>query len=1009
MMYLLAEQTSVSAGNWILLLLDATLKGSVILIAAVLLDSALRSTSASNRYRMWCCALCSLAAIPLLAGVLPKWQVPLLPNPDLVSVSQASDSTAIDTKPPIQLAVPEKAIAMVPVFESRAGLAPVVPHFQPQDFDDLNILAHLLTQEVDSQTSKDDKQRAIITQSSVLDTTPNEETSAGFAPFSLPDWHWSVWVVMIWVTGTLGLIVYLFAGVSRIAAITRSAIPLDDEDSTETLRKLSRQAGVLRPVRLLHCRQIRIPMTWGHLHPVILLPTSCINWSKTRRRIVLLHELVHIRRGDWLMQIASQLICAAYWCNPLVWIATRRLCIERERACDDQVLGFGTRPTVYASHLLDIARNIASGGSLTMASLGMAHRSQLEGRLLSILDPGTKRHGFGRIATLTAIIGMGAGVMPLAAIQPWAESTTREIADPIDDGERNIETTRIDGEIVIKSDGKYNFNWTEDDVEYRIRIRGKVVLTEDGVESISDDGYLRIIVEDDDDERRVVIRMGEDGDLSYDLRFNGEKRKLSDKARRWVKRVVRKTVHQIQKFEASMDELDENMKHLDIEMKEMQEQLHRQLSEIEIPDMQELHLQLKKLSEMEDLDFGDLHIQISDLDIPELEGLQEKLAVLHDLKIKDLDTLHIRIPNIKVLTDINVKKLDKLKKLNRIRIKEMREQAGASRKAGEQIRIQIRKQMEALHEQFSQLHDLDFDFGDFEFDGDFEFGDFKFGDFEFGDFKFEFDHHTFEFDHEEFEKKLESALKQHGNTFERWSRRRGHDLSDIHEQLEPHLEQLHKHLQGLHLEMPDMKRLHERLEPMMRNLHKNMPQLEGLSERIQKHLKPQMEKLHKRMEVLHEYIDQVREEIADEVRDVIEEEISEADLDLSRSQRKRMSRLVDELVEAITNNSGMNIDDGVVQFNDSKRRILKKLSRIVRNADFDFDDDAAEQLEEAVERIADRLSDLEIEIDADLSDKIENFDVEFDFDPGDLKFDFDFGDDDDDDDEGDIAFNSNVA
>ncbi|MCH7603357.1 MAG: prolyl aminopeptidase, partial [Planctomycetes bacterium] len=676
MMYLLAEQTSVSAGNWILLLLDATLKGSVILIAAVLLDSALRSTSASNRYRMWCCALCSLAAIPLLAGVLPKWQVPLLPNPDLVSVSQASDSTAIDTKPPIQLAVPEKAIAMVPVFESRAGLAPVVPHFQPQDFADLNILAHLLTQEVDSQTSKDDKQRAIITQSSVLDTTPNEETSAGFAPFSLPDWHWSVWVVMIWVTGTLGLIVYLFAGVSRIAAITRSAIPLDDEDSTETLRKLSRQAGVLRPVRLLHCRQIRIPMTWGHLHPVILLPTSCINWSKTRRRIVLLHELVHIRRGDWLMQIASQLICAAYWCNPLVWIATRRLCIERERACDDQVLGFGTRPTVYASHLLDIARNIASGGSLTMASLGMAHRSQLEGRLLSILDPGTKRHGFGRIATLTAIIGMGAGVMPLAAIQPWAESTTREIADPIDDGERNIETTRIDGEIVIKSDGKYNFNWTEDDVEYRIRIRGKVVLTEDGVESISDDGYLRIIVEDDDDERRVVIRMGEDGDLSYDLRFNGEKRKLSDKARRWVKRVVRKTVHQIQKFEASMDELDENMKHLDIEMKEMKEQLHEQLSEIEIPDMENLHLQLKKLSELHEMDFGDLHIQFSELDIPDLEGLHKKLAVLHDLKIKDLDNLHIRIPNIKVLTDINVKKLDKLKKLNRIRIKEMREQAG---------------------------------------------------------------------------------------------------------------------------------------------------------------------------------------------------------------------------------------------------------------------------------------------------------------------------------------------
>lgn len=1004
MMHLLAEQTSVNAGSWMLLLLDATLKGSVILIAAVLLDSALRSTSASNRYRMWSCALCSLAAIPLLAVVLPKWQVPLLPNPDAVSVSIQSDQTSLDTFTPNRISTSEATIDANPFIESLTGTTPVESRLRNQEPNDRQTLTNLLLRESNPQPKAFDVPNQVVTQPGE-NSTSVEETNAGVAAFRLPDWHWSLWVIAIWVIGTVGLVIYLLMGISRIAALTRSAIPLDDEDSTETLRKLSRQAGVSRPVRLLHCRQIRTPMTWGHIHPVILLPTSCINWSKTRRRIVLLHELVHIRRGDWLMQIASQLISAAYWCNPLVWIASRRLCIERERACDDLVLGFGTRPTDYASHLLDIARNIATGGSLTMASLGMAHRSQLEGRLLSILDPGRKRHGFGRIATLTAIVGMGAVVMPLAAIQPWAETAARETADPVDDGESNLETTRIDDEIVIKSDGKYNFRWTEDDVEYRIRIRGKVVLTEDGVESISDDGYLRIIEEDDDNERRVVIRTNEDGDLTYELRFNGENRKMSDKARRWIKRMVKKTVRQIQKFEASMEELDENMKHLDIEMKEMQERLHEQLSEIEIPDLKVLHLQLEKLSEMEDLDFGGLHFKFRDLEVGDFEGLHEKLAMLHELKIRDLDNLHIRIPNIKVLTDINVKILDTLKKRNRIHIKELRKQSDANRKAGERFRIQLREQMEALHEQLSQLHDLDFDFEDFDFD-------FDFGDLEFGDFKFEFDRKEFEFNHEAFEKKIESALKRHGNTFEQWTQRRGHDLSDIHKRLEPHLKQLQEHLKGLHLEIPDMTELHKQLEPMMRNLHKNMPNLEGLSERIQKHLKPQMDKLHERLEVLREYLDEVREEISDEVREIIEEEIKETDLDLSRSERKKMSGLIDELVEACTNNLGMNIEDGRVQFNSSKRRIQRKLTGIVRDADIDLDDDAREQLETAVERIADRLSDLEIEMDAKLSDKIENFDVEFDFDFGDLKLDFDFGDDDDDDDEGDdgeIAFHARIA
>ena len=103
-------------------------------------------------------------------------------------------------------------------------------------------------------------------------------------------------------------------------------------------------------------------------------------------RVVLLHELAHIRRRDCLVHCLAQAALALHWCNPMMWMALARLRAERERACDDLVLVAGTRGSDYAEHLLDIARQFRRQ-RMGVAAVAMARPSELEGRLLAILDP----------------------------------------------------------------------------------------------------------------------------------------------------------------------------------------------------------------------------------------------------------------------------------------------------------------------------------------------------------------------------------------------------------------------------------------------------------------------------------------------------------------------------------------------------------------------------------------------------------------------------------------------
>ncbi len=101
---------------------------------------------------------------------------------------------------------------------------------------------------------------------------------------------------------------------------------------------------------------------------------------------MLRHELAHIRRGDWIVQIAGELLRTAYWFNPLLWIACARLRQESEQACDDEVLTSGVAGPDYATHLVELARLLKAEAAPRLPAPAIARSSSLERRVRAMLD-----------------------------------------------------------------------------------------------------------------------------------------------------------------------------------------------------------------------------------------------------------------------------------------------------------------------------------------------------------------------------------------------------------------------------------------------------------------------------------------------------------------------------------------------------------------------------------------------------------------------------------------------
>src|SRR5262249_39543439 len=185
----------------------------------------------------------------------------------------------------------------------------------------------------------------------------------------------------VWLAGAFLLLAQLAVDLRRLYRTRRDGLPWLER--RKLIQSLASECGVRRKVEVLLHGGIPGPLTCGIWRPAIMLPVEASEWNEADLRRALVHELEHVRRGDWAIQLAARVTCIFYWFQPLVWVALRRLSLEAERAADDAVVE-SAEHTEYADQLVLLAGRLSK--AQPQAALGMANRSDLSARVSALLD-----------------------------------------------------------------------------------------------------------------------------------------------------------------------------------------------------------------------------------------------------------------------------------------------------------------------------------------------------------------------------------------------------------------------------------------------------------------------------------------------------------------------------------------------------------------------------------------------------------------------------------------------
>lgn len=371
-----------SGSTWVSFAVPVLVKVTAVLGATCALLLAARRASAARRHAIAALGLGASLLLPVLTLVLPRWEVGVLPAPSAATAATSSSRVA----PVVTSERPAAAS------REETGHASSLPAVRP----------------------------------ALLAAPPPAQPSSSAAARPFP---WGLLVLLAWALGAELALLRLVAGVGGALALAERSRTLREASWRDLLASASARLGLSRDVSLRR-GDVPVAMTTGVVNPVVLVPEDSTAWGEERRRVVLLHELAHVKRRDCLVQLVGEAAAAVFWFHPLAWVLVRRLRDLAEDAADDLVLASGERPSAYAGQLLDIVRELPVGAREPLPALAMGRAAGLEARLRAILDPARRRLGpSSRQLRATAAV-LVAGAAALAALDPVSRTAEAAATNP---------------------------------------------------------------------------------------------------------------------------------------------------------------------------------------------------------------------------------------------------------------------------------------------------------------------------------------------------------------------------------------------------------------------------------------------------------------------------------------------------------------------------------------------------------------------------------------------------
>ena len=254
---------------------------------------------------------------------------------------------------------------------------------------------------------------------------PDAAVASAPAAWALP----SAGEIAVWVYAVplALLLLAMLIAVIRLGAMHRRANVLVESSWLNALAQAQRRMGFKHGTALLVSDELRSPVSWGLMRPIILLNPQSVSAVQEAEAIIA-HELAHVARFDWAKLLIARLACALFWFNPLVWRLARESHQLREEAADDAVLLSEVDGAEYASLLVNAARH--DNRALLIAAHGVAPgKDSLKRRITRVLDADLARAPANGAWVALCLVALTAVAAPLAAFDPTVTRPRAALAE----------------------------------------------------------------------------------------------------------------------------------------------------------------------------------------------------------------------------------------------------------------------------------------------------------------------------------------------------------------------------------------------------------------------------------------------------------------------------------------------------------------------------------------------------------------------------------------------------